>query len=665
MPSMAAGWSTREGIRVHPGGASIPRAGDSLDFRWLDHSVSRGVRKMSRWGRHSRTLLGLVSIAASCHTGLLRGADVPPQQDQQPVASAANPKESQAASADADDLSPGGLWRHRDKVIQIQQAILDSLVTSDGKPLSRNPGQPFTYEEATYDKPNRDWWWNAGRFTVVILGSLVLTYFTAGVALPYVGAAIGGASGLTGAAAVSHGLAILGGGAIAAGGFGIAGGTVVVGLVTDLAISTALDYSLRSFRTEAGLEALNLAMQHVDSNHDQKGAWEELHAEAVKAASDRDKYCVVSHAVASAFLRWAADENIERALATKSDDAAEITMSDRQQVLMAAAIRLLEDVRRLEPDSSLVHHALGNLYWWLSVRGGFAKPVDTSSTLAVPASARIQVTNDDEVGCFQAAIWHYAAGAASEPRNVHVRVNWANALQADGTLHEAIGVMSGALPFIEACRASDQAQLLRTSAMLQYQAFTRSPLYERVTAGGAYPSLEESPLLMASMQGYTRALEIDENDLGSVTSLAQIYRQAEPTRLDAPTSVLSVEEVQFRLIKTVLKQEEALEDMERSDLPEGYEPGQLFAHYQDLLRWSFSSLAQLPLRGENLERLHYRTRNCVKFAARNKLETWPVDREVVFAVRNACKKYNDNNGYFSSDYPLEAIDEALKERVKQ
>lgn len=618
---------------------------------------------MSHWGNQTRGLFGLVVIAASCHACAPQGADVASQPDQQPVASASNHKDSRDTRGD--DLLPDGLWRHRDKVIQIQQAILDSRVTSDGKPLSHNPGKPFTYEEATYDKPNRDWWWSAGRFTVVILGSLVLTYFTAGVALPYVGAAIGGASGLTGAAAVSHGLAILGGGAIAAGGFGVAGGTLVVGLVTDLAISTALEYSLRSFHTEEGLEALDLAMQHVDSNHDQTGAWEELHAESVKAAADQDKYCVVAHAVASAFLRWAADENIERALAATNAEAAEVTMSDRQQVLMTAALRLLEDVRQLEPDSSLVHHALGNLYWWLSVRGGFAKPVDTTAGLAIPASSRIRATSDDELGCFQAALWHYAAGAASEPRNVHVRINWANALQADGTLHEAISVISGALPFIESCRALDQAQLLRTSAMLQYQAFTRSPLYDRVTAGGAHPSLQESPLLMASMQAYTKSLEIDENDLGSVTSLAQIYRQAEPTKLDAPASILSVEEVQFRLIKTVLKQEEALEDMNRSDLPEGYEPGQLFTHYQDLLRWSFAGLAKLPLEGDTLERLHYRTRNCVKFVARNKLKNWPVDREVVFAVRNACKKYNDSNSYFSSDYPLDAIDEALKERPKQ
>lgn len=56
----------------------------------------------------------------------------------------------------------------------------------------------------------------------------IVGVLTAGLAAPAIGAAIGGAMGLSGAAAASAGLALLGGGAVAAGGFGMAGGTAVI-----------------------------------------------------------------------------------------------------------------------------------------------------------------------------------------------------------------------------------------------------------------------------------------------------------------------------------------------------------------------------------------------------------------------------------------------------
>ncbi|MFD7011707.1 hypothetical protein [Rhodococcus jostii] len=67
-----------------------------------------------------------------------------------------------------------------------------------------------------------------GKVAVIGAAGLAAGVATGGWAAPVIGAAIGGAAGLTGAAATSAGLATLGGGAIAAGGFGIAGGTALV-----------------------------------------------------------------------------------------------------------------------------------------------------------------------------------------------------------------------------------------------------------------------------------------------------------------------------------------------------------------------------------------------------------------------------------------------------
>lgn len=68
--------------------------------------------------------------------------------------------------------------------------------------------------------------WN--RVAAVSILGLGLGALTAGLAAPLIGAAVGGAAGLSGAAASSAGLAALGGGSVAAGGFGVAGGTALV-----------------------------------------------------------------------------------------------------------------------------------------------------------------------------------------------------------------------------------------------------------------------------------------------------------------------------------------------------------------------------------------------------------------------------------------------------
>jgi hypothetical protein len=73
-------------------------------------------------------------------------------------------------------------------------------------------------------RKNTNWWKVAG---VAIAGGAI-GWLTMGLAAPAIGAAIGGAMGLSGAAATSAGLALLGGGSLAAGGFGMAGGTMLL-----------------------------------------------------------------------------------------------------------------------------------------------------------------------------------------------------------------------------------------------------------------------------------------------------------------------------------------------------------------------------------------------------------------------------------------------------
>ena len=78
---------------------------------------------------------------------------------------------------------------------------------------------------------------SVSRTTKVLLaaGSLGVTAASAGLAAPAIGAAIGGAMGLSGAAATSAGLAFLGGGSLAAGGFGMAGGVLLVKVAAGVA----------------------------------------------------------------------------------------------------------------------------------------------------------------------------------------------------------------------------------------------------------------------------------------------------------------------------------------------------------------------------------------------------------------------------------------------
>lgn len=576
----------------------------------------------------------------------------------EPVAKASTERMDEATGKPQTTDAAQGDWRHRNSVVAITQTILaQSPKDPNGLPVSANPGRPFTFEEQAYDKPKREWWWNAGQFAVVIIGGLAITYFTGGVVAPYFGSLIGGMTGLSGAAAVSHGLALLGGGAIAAGGFGVAGGTLVIGVVTDLAISTTLEYSLRTLRATEVLAALDKAIGFVDANHDEPAAWETLRLEAEKAAQDRKQYVVVSHAVASAYLRWAADENIERVLASKAGEESEIVISDRQHVLLTAAIHLLEEARRLEPRSSLIHHAIGNAYWWLSVRGGYEEPSKVTADFSLPSSARLTASGKDEVGCFQAALWHYAEGAACEPRNLNVRISWANSLQADGTLHEAIAVLAAALPHVGDCREEDKARLLRTNSMLQYQAFTRSPAWQRFTSGAPFPALQEAPLLLAAMQGYSKVLESEPGDMGSLASLSQIYREAEPTRLESPPSVLPVREVQFLLIESLLQQERSLAGMKKSDLPASYKPGQLLQQYEDLLAWAFKGVGRKPIAGDDLQRLHAVVDGLLRFSADNGVATRPFDRDLVLRVQRACAEYNQKA--WVGDYDLKAVDNEL------
>jgi outer membrane murein-binding lipoprotein Lpp len=67
-----------------------------------------------------------------------------------------------------------------------------------------------------------------GRLAAASAAGLVLGIATMGAAAPLIGAAVGGALGMSGAAATSAGLAFLGGGSLAAGGFGMAGGTALL-----------------------------------------------------------------------------------------------------------------------------------------------------------------------------------------------------------------------------------------------------------------------------------------------------------------------------------------------------------------------------------------------------------------------------------------------------
>lgn len=91
-----------------------------------------------------------------------------------------------------------------------------------------------------------------GRLAAASAAGIVLGVATMGVAAPVIGAAVGGALGMSGAAATSAGLAFLGGGSVAAGGLGMAGGTALLTGVGALSGAGAAAASSRMTGWSAG-----------------------------------------------------------------------------------------------------------------------------------------------------------------------------------------------------------------------------------------------------------------------------------------------------------------------------------------------------------------------------------------------------------------------------
>jgi hypothetical protein len=91
-----------------------------------------------------------------------------------------------------------------------------------------------------------------GRLAAASAAGLVLGVATMGVAAPLIGAAVGGALGMSGAAATSAGLAFLGGGSIATGGLGMAGGTALLTGVGAISGAGAAAASSRRLGWSAG-----------------------------------------------------------------------------------------------------------------------------------------------------------------------------------------------------------------------------------------------------------------------------------------------------------------------------------------------------------------------------------------------------------------------------
>lgn len=574
----------------------------------------------------------------------------------------ANVPEPRNASTTTEETplgEPATLWAHNEALDRVKQAILATApITDTGQKAASHPGRPFTFEEQVYDKPRRDWWWAAAKYTVILAGGLVVAYASAGFLAPWVGGAIGSMSGLSGAAAVSQGLAFLGGGAIAAGGFGMAGGTFLVGVITDFAVSTALEYSLTPISEEKRFAKLSEAIKTLDSNQEQPAAWAQLEREAVAAASHSADYVSVVHAVASACMRWAGDEGLSRALQERDAEVAATRISDRQRALMATAFTLLEEARRLEPKSSLIHHAIGNAYWWLSVRGGY--PQNALQVDGLPQSARVSWDGADEEACFEAALWHYGAGATAEPRNAPLRNNWAMALQANGTTHEAIAVIDGVSAQLSGLRKSDQALLLRASGMLHYQAFLQSSGSERPEDEGGFPGLNEAPMLMASLHAYSKAAELEKHDVSSLSSLLQIYNSAPMGRISAAPTIMPEEEVRLRFVEAVLEQEKALAAIPVDRRPSGYAPGQFLSHYRELLRAAFDGLLGVVPTGEELTRVHSIVCEWLSFVEENGIGIRPFSRDGIIRLRAACAEYNKTVTLsWVWGYALDALDHEM------
>jgi hypothetical protein len=100
-------------------------------------------------------------------------------------------------------------------------------------------------------------WQTIGKAAVLVgAGASVGALFLA----PHIGAAIGGAMGLSGAAATSAGLAFVGGGSLAAGGLGMAGGTIIIGATSGLVAGTTggIASGLAGINTDASIESQKL-----------------------------------------------------------------------------------------------------------------------------------------------------------------------------------------------------------------------------------------------------------------------------------------------------------------------------------------------------------------------------------------------------------------------
>jgi hypothetical protein len=571
-------------------------------------------------------------------------------------------------------VATNDLWKARKHAFELDEIVLKSSPlrgNASSSLSSSHRGNPFTYEENFYARPSREWWWATGKYTVIIVGSLILTYCTAGLIAPWIGGAVGSiTTGLSGAAAVSKGLAILGGGALATGGFGMAGGTFVVGVVTDLAISTALEYSLDVFDSDPRLSDLNQSIAHLDANVDQTVAWEAVKRETREVLKNEADYTVVTHALATACMRLASAENLDKTLKTEDMLKEQEVLSiagDRQQVLMLLALRFLDEARQHEPNSSVIHHSLANAYWWLSVRGGFEIPTEVPESFNLPQSGQIRTGEVGDIDCQAASLWHFVSGAAAEPRNVNLRINWANSLQADGRNYEAIGVLAAALPTLDSLREEDKVSVLKSHAMLQYQAFTLTTGWDEAKTdnfGKKQIALERSPHLLATLQAYTAVLEKDPADLVTLGSLLQINREVNFSQSRLPHSIFPESKVAAMFIAAIVDSENRLAGRGALHRSSGYKPGQLLGNYCQLVDYAFEKvMAQVS--GDALKVKHSLLAKIIPFLHRNNIKVRPFKREDCLSVFQSCKAYNEGTYWSAWHYDLTDLDKECKKQIEE
>ncbi|MGI9460757.1 MAG: hypothetical protein ACR2NF_12220 [Pirellulales bacterium] len=567
------------------------------------------------------------------------------------------------------------LWMEREQAFE-----LDEIVT-EASPLGNDPSSaasssrgtnPFTYEENFYDRPRREWWWDTGKFTVVLVGGLVLTYCTVGLVAPWIGGTLGGMYGLSGAAAVSKGLAILGGGALGASSlsFGMAGGTFLVGVVTDLAISNALEYSLDAFDSEPQLFDLKESIAHLDANVDQTVAWEAVKRETRQALKNQADYTVVTHALATACMRLAAAENLDKTLETEdlSEEQAVLSIAgDRQQVLMLLALRLLDGAHRHEPSSSVIHHSLANAYWWLSVRGGFDFPNKVPESFNLPEGGQIKIGKAGDIDCQAASLWHFVSGAAAEPRNTNLRINWANSLQADGRGYQAIGVLAAALPTLDSLREEDKVRVLKNHAMLQYQAFTLTSGWDEAAIddfGRKQIALGRAPHLLAALQAYSIVLEKDPRDLITLGSLLQINREVDFSRSGRPESILPELKVAELFIDAIVDSENYLEANGDADGFGKKKSGQLLQNYCQLVDYAFEKVMAKEYFA-TLKIKHRLLTKMIVFLNKTGIEQRPFKRKDCLSVYQSCKDYNKKTWLPTSKYDLAVLNKECKKKIEE